>query len=160
MPRGCWTAQHTSWTQCGRWDVHELLPLCPIETLKLKVLHAGFVTQGPSRLITGLPHLQGDKTQTLCDGGFSKHGLGEPLLDAPQQDLVAFTGAHSISKSRVETRSLESHDMTLISRARLGKLIDKRKLLLESSPPLFMCHIPSFFQNTLDLLAPHTASDH
>ena len=82
-PRGCWIAQHIPWTQCGRRDVHELLPLCPVETLKLKVLHALFVTQGPSRPITGLPHLQGDKTQTLCDGGCSKHGLGEPLLDAP-----------------------------------------------------------------------------
>ena len=78
----CWIAQHIPRTQRGRSDVHELLPLSSIETLKLKVLHAVFVTQGPSRPIMGLPYRQENKTQTLCGAGFSKHGLGEPLLDA------------------------------------------------------------------------------
>lgn len=108
----CWIAQHIPRTQRGRSDVHELLPLCQLKLSSSRSSMQSLSHRGQADQLWGFLTYKKTRLRHSVMEAFPSMAWENLCWKYHLQDLVVFTGAQSISKSRVETRSLESQHLT------------------------------------------------
>lgn len=100
-PWGCWTAQHIPWMQCGRWDVHDYSVYVQLKLSSSRSSMQSLSHRNQADQSQGFPTYKETRHGHSVMEAFPSTAWENLCWMRHQQDL--FTGAQSISKSRVET---------------------------------------------------------